>query len=246
MDFFAAVKQKQPETAAAAQGQAPPVPAKFKAPPLPAIEGLKGYLSQTYGARYARVVQDFEALRKTGVDSEEQSKQAVAIASQAKKLAAEMERERKEFTGPINTFLSKVKAAYDHFTGALTGAEKEIKRLLVGYQARVELERRKAEEAARKEAEELQKKLDAEAKEAGVEAPIVTPAVVAPKPTVTRTEEGTAYEVVTWEFEIEDEAKIPRDYLMADLGKIRQAVKAGIREIPGVKIFEKKEMRVRT
>jgi len=33
---------------------------------------------------------------------------------------------------------------------------------------------------------------------------------------------------------------------MADLGKIRQAVKAGIREIPGVKIFEKKEMRVRT
>lgn len=235
MDFMAAVKK-----------EAPSPPAVFKPPQLPAIEGFKGYLSVAYGARFEKIILAFEAIRKTGVDSEESSKDAVTITGLAKKLFKEMEDERKKISGPINSFVSKLNGAFKLYQETLKGVETDTKRFIQIYQNRVELERRKAEEAARKEAEALQEKLNAEAAEAGVEAPEVVPAVVAPKPTVTRTEDGTAYEVVTWDFTVEDETKIPREYLMVDTARIRQAVKAGLREIPGIKIFEKKEVRVRT
>ena len=43
----------------------------------------------------------------------------------------------------------------------------------------------------------------------------------------------------TWDFSIEDEKLIPREYLCVDEKKIGKVVKAGIREIAGIRIFEK-------
>lgn len=42
----------------------------------------------------------------------------------------------------------------------------------------------------------------------------------------------------TWDFNIIDPLKIPREYLQVDLVAIRKAVKEGARVIPGVSIFE--------
>lgn len=49
----------------------------------------------------------------------------------------------------------------------------------------------------------------------------------------------------TWTFEIEDASQIPREYLMVDETAIRKAINAGIRELPGVKIFQKEGLSIR-
>lgn len=44
---------------------------------------------------------------------------------------------------------------------------------------------------------------------------------------------------VRWDFEITDPHAVPIEYLSPDPDKIKQAIKDGVREIPGIKIFEK-------
>jgi len=48
-----------------------------------------------------------------------------------------------------------------------------------------------------------------------------------------------------WKFEIIDETKIPREYLEVDEVKIRSAVKGGIREIEGIKIYQDEQLSIR-
>jgi len=108
-----------------------------------------------------------------------------------------------------------------------------------------EIERRKREAAAQKAREEAQKKLDAEAKKAKVESVKLPDPVEMPRETRIATEAGTVYEKRSWKFLIEDAAQVPREYLMVDERAIRDAVKAGVREIPGVKIYEHKDIAVR-
>ena len=43
----------------------------------------------------------------------------------------------------------------------------------------------------------------------------------------------------SWEFEIEDINKVPREYLTLDEKKVKDDLKMGIRNIPGLKIYEK-------
>ena len=41
-----------------------------------------------------------------------------------------------------------------------------------------------------------------------------------------------------WKAEVYDDSKVPVMYCAPDMQKIRNAVKSGVREIPGVRIFE--------
>lgn len=58
--------------------------------------------------------------------------------------------------------------------------------------------------------------------------------------------EGVSYGE-TWDFEIVDESKIPREYLVLDLVKIRKVVKAlkAMTDIPGVRVFARKSVAVK-
>ncbi len=104
---------------------------------------------------------------------------------------------------------------------------------------------RKAEEEARSRAASeaeiaaVKKKAEEEAKAREVVAPIVQEPIVPRESNVTRSESGVAaYQRKTWTFEITDETQIPREYLKVDDSKIRDAIKMGVREVPGLKIFE--------
>lgn len=57
--------------------------------------------------------------------------------------------------------------------------------------------------------------------------------------------DGSLKRVNTWHFEIEDTAAIPFEFICADQEAIEKAVKAGVRNIPGVKIFLKQEIKLR-
>lgn len=58
--------------------------------------------------------------------------------------------------------------------------------------------------------------------------------------------DGTAKQAVELDFTIEDIGKVPREFLIVDEKLVKKAIKAGIREIEGIKIFEKKTIKMRT
>lgn len=185
-------------------------------------------------------------INKRSVDSEEECGGITSLAAVGSKLSKEIEKKRKELIAEPKDYIDSVNRFCKQFTSSLDEAILGAKRKIASYQTRVELERRKAEEAARKAAEELQKKLNAEAKEAGVQPVTVGIPVMPEKKATTRTEEGTSYTVKSWQFEVTDENQVPREYLSPDPKKIKRAMEAGLREIPGVRIFEQTDVRFRT
>jgi len=55
-------------------------------------------------------------------------------------------------------------------------------------------------------------------------------------------ESGAARMRKVWKFEIENEKQIPKAYLTVDEVKIRKAIKGGVREIPGIRIYEDEQV----
>lgn len=96
---------------------------------------------------------------------------------------------------------------------------------------------KKQQEAAKKKLEKAEDKLVSLAEEQQEQA--VTAAMVEPTKKTTRTASGAKVTFAErWDFEIVDVGKIPRDYLVPDERRIRNAISQGIREIPGVNIHQ--------
>ena len=211
------------------------------ATPVLSLEPIRDALA-VYGGLIQEMAAQAESL---AVDSHESNLAAVEMAGQVKKLGKTLEEGRVKYTKPANEHVKGINGLIKPFQTKLTIIEAGLKAKISQHQARVELEQRKAEEVARKAQAELQAKLEADAKAAGVEAPKLEPAVIAKADPVARTESGTAYQRKTWEFEIEDDRKVPETYKIVSEQLIRAAVRAGVRQIPGVKIYQKTQTQIR-
>lgn len=165
----------------------------------------------------------------------------------AKKIE-ELCRPLKDMKADIDDVQRKIKGYGDEISKPINEAAQELQTKILAYHA----EQKKAADAARKvheemviEAEEKRRKEAAEAaavaEEKGEEPPpppppieVMTPVVEAPKIKGLTT---------IWKYEIEDPELIPRTYMTPDLAKINAAVKGGMREIPGVKIFSEQQIK---
>ncbi len=58
-------------------------------------------------------------------------------------------------------------------------------------------------------------------------------------------EDGKLAKVKKWVWELENEQLVPREYLSLDEKKIESAIKNGVRNISGIKVFEKEEISMR-
>lgn len=56
----------------------------------------------------------------------------------------------------------------------------------------------------------------------------------------------TAYKRQRWDFEIVDIALVPREYFSLDERLVRQAIRSGIRDIPGLRVYDAGKIVVRT
>ena len=229
----------------AAMEPEPQTPEVLSPAPPPALYDtgvIKGQLA-VYDQEIDRMVRASQSL---AIIDDVSNGQAAELAATAKKLFNQVEKIRKDYTQPALDFQRSVNNLAKGYQDRLGAIERDLKAKAVIYQARVELERRKAQEIAQRAAEELQKKVEAEAKAANVEPPAMVAPVIAPAPRITRTEAGTMSFRENWKSEVIDEAKVPRQYLMVNESAIRQAVNAGLREIPGVRIWAEKEAVIRT
>lgn len=179
------------------------------------------------------------------VKSSEAAQNATEMTGQVKRLAKSIDERRKEIIAEPDSFVRKVNGFVKPLSDRLKTLEGFLKRKLSDFAYQQELARREAERLQREAAEKLQAELNQQAAAKGVEPVQVAPVALQQKQGPTRSDTAVASTVMVWKHEVTDPKAVPREYLMVDDAAIKAAIRGGIREIPGVRIYEDAEMRVR-
>lgn len=182
------------------------------------------------------------SLAETFPGSEIASEADLVLASEAlgniTKRLKEWEARRVEIVTPANNFVRHINDLWKRMIGPVQLEDKRIRGMMANFRA-AEAQRRQEEyNAALKESETI------------FPAGSPIPEVVAPIPEdVTRkvaTTTGSVQFMTIWKWAIEDESQIPQEYFVLDTTKINKVVKAGIRNIPGLRIFSEQVPAVRS
>lgn len=201
-----------------------------------------------------RVVGNASALT---VHNEASAAVATEYIKTLKTLIDEAEAKQADLLAPFNEGIKRVKAEFTTFIEPLKTAREGLRERLKTYKLK-ELEQKAAEEkkvrdeeAARLAALEATKprgkaaKQELEQQKAMVKAEADTKVMRLAPVGATRSTSAVAMIREEWTFEVEKPDEVPRQYLTPDEKLIKTAVKAGIRDIPGVRIFKQADLRVR-
>lgn len=198
-----------------------------------------------------------EAARTVQVKDAAGAEHAADVLAKLTAYHGKIEDDRKRMTGPILDHKAAIDSRYKRVTEPLAAAIKAVKDAIQTWtraeQARVAAEQ--AAQAKRLRDEEAQRQREYEAKQqaafvAGAPMPAPPPPVVAPTPPpdVARTVRGTYGGKATvadhWVLDgVENLLHVPYTYLTVDEAKVRQAIRDGVREIPGLRIVNKGSVR---
>lgn len=180
------------------------------------------------------------------IEDDAENAAAVALGTTAKMLAKKIEEQRKRIVEKPNDFVKGVNSFCRIFTDKLGNIEDVLKVKLSQYRVALEQKRREQEKAAKKEAAEMQKKMEAEAKEKNIAPPEAIAPVLPKKAATVRTETGSASGRKQWVFKVVNEAEIPREWLRLDEMKVRDAIRGGVRNIEGLEIYQEETTTFRT
>jgi len=148
-----------------------------------------------------------------------------------------IEEKRKTFTAPLNQSLREINSTFKELTKPLQTAKNILTQKVMAWR-REEQEKIRIEQERIAREEERRRKIQEAHKEQGHE---ISKPVVMTRPEPLKQRDTTQTRKV-WKFKIIDVIKIPREYLMIDESNIRDAIRKGIREIPGVKIYQEEIM----
>lgn len=158
------------------------------------------------------------------------------------------EGKRKMLVKPLNDHVKTINTMFKEYTAPLEAADSTLRGKVLSYRQEQERIRREEEARLRKLAEAEQARREKEAGETGTPPPPPMPipqVQVRRQAKTTRGDFGTVSAKKVWDFEIVDASAVPPEFLMVNEKAIRAAVKAGVRNIPGVNIFQKEELSVR-
>lgn len=145
-----------------------------------------------------------------------------------------IEAERKRITAPLNESLKATNFFFKKASDPLDRALLLIKSKILDYQRK---ERERAEEIARKLAEEtklaqLESNQTLEAEDHEIKA------VASLAPQVARGDFGKVITQKRWGFTCKDIASVPLGYLMLNESAVKKAISEGVRDIPGLDIYQ--------
>lgn len=225
-------KSKSKKTVVKKTNTRPALKAVQKSPPDPTQLAVREAATTS-----AQMKAQVELLK---VDSQESAIQASRMLVQLKTATEQLTEKRKFFTAPLKEHIKRIEALFRPTLDLLINADQQLRGKLLNYQ---HTERaRKNEEQAKllKDAEKAQAKGDGE-----------TALALATEATqldvVQRTqhvEDGSVQSKRVWTFEVEDLGKVPPEYFSLDEAKVRTALRAGFRDIPGLRIFQKEQLAV--
>lgn len=157
-----------------------------------------------------------------------------------KGVLAAVEAKRSSFVKPLNDTVKRINAMFKPTIMKLEAADTVIRTKVMGYRVEAEALAAHARGQLMEKAEEAQAAGDNETALAhAVEASEVTTMA---KTTIL--EEGSFQMKKSWTFEVTDFGSVPHEYFTLDEKKIRAAVRSGVRDIAGVRIFEEDTMAV--
>lgn len=202
--------------------------------------------------------------------SAEQNVVAAKTLKEVKEFAKRIEERRKELVKPLNDRVDAINAYAKEIRRPLDAAESHVKAQLLGWERkceeerrkefeRLEAERRAKEKEAAEKAERERKAADAvalfqEPKEAKIQHHMVEAEAARAKKEIEKEHAAAVASVSankatgvrkTWTFRVTDASKVPAEFLVVDEKKIREAVRAGAREIAGVEIYQEASIAVR-
>lgn len=147
----------------------------------------------------------------------------------------QIEEKRKSFTAPLNQSLKEINNTFKAITEPIEAAKAALSGRLMSWRAAEQKRIQEEQEAARKEEERRRKIQEAHAAKGHQVSETITP-VEKPMPFSMQDTTRTRKQ---WTYDIVDEMKIPREYLIVDKTSITRDVSSGVREIPGVRIYQK-------
>lgn len=188
----------------------------------------------------AQAIAVLDAVAGLQITTDEEYESAVDILKEVKRAANDLEAARTAITKPMNDAVKAVNAQFTEPSSRLEIAERRLKQMTAKYVAdkRAEQQRMIAE-AALAAAAARASQPDAATDVAKAVEQAVTLAAAAAAPVVS----GVSFSE-RWDWSVSDLSLIPREYLRVDDTKINAAVKAGVRSIPGVRIFSTTSTRV--
>lgn len=206
------------------------------------------------------LVEEIEALELRGPAAE---RMGANLLVQLKAKIKAVEERRSFFVKPLNDHVREINNLFKGLMEPLIKGERILKEKLLQRQAeerkRMEEERRAAEKAAR-EAEEAaraarllaarEQTVQAEEKAheataAAGEARSMVPLAL-PMPASKKVGGGSITSRKVWRFEVVDLKLVPRSMLKLDEPAVREAIKLGAREVPGLRIYQADELSVAT
>jgi hypothetical protein len=162
------------------------------------------------------------------VVDKQSAEEAMNFASEARKLQKRLESKRLEITGPSRTFTSEVNALAKSYTARLEEVVDIIQHKIILWK---EDTRIKHLDCASIYCEELSMSFDVD---------------TAPDLTTIQSSGCTAYERGVWKYEVMDYRSVPIDYLEVNDSSIKLAMRNGVRNIPGLRIYRETKTSLRS
>lgn len=151
-----------------------------------------------------------------------------------------MEERRKFFVQPLNDQVKKINALFKEISEPLDKADAIMRPKVIEWRAKVDMEIQKKNEELRKKAEKERQKQEEKALAKGEVPPLPMPI---PTIEVPNTVDGISTMRV-WTYEVVDITNVPLRYLALDSGMVMTAIRQGVREIPGLRIYQKETIKV--
>ncbi len=233
---------------------------------LPAVVSLEDQLvnARSLFAKYETHIEGLMVeARELVVNDDITIKRATNMVATVTKLIKKLATEKQRVISTQSSFVQSIHTLVLPSTQQLTGVKKEINDKIGNHEYLKMLERRKEAKRLEDELAKKQAEFDKIADEAEVERVPLPKQVLPVKREPVRSDAGSTSTKMVWAFEIEDWSKIDRCHLEA-IGRMavetkpkdsehhsvinkvfKPMVVAGIRNIPGVRIFEKPVVSVR-
>jgi ABC-type proline/glycine betaine transport system ATPase subunit len=172
----------------------------------------------------------YEIIKEHEIEDEQEYGEASDLLKATKGKIKLLDQERTLTVKPLNDQVREINSWYKKPLDKLKTIESALKKMLAQYQLKQREEQaRLLEEAASEKTDHAKAQV------------LVMQAAKKATPAVS----GVSVREV-WKWDLVDESQIPQKYYSVDPAKIEAAVKAGEREIPGVRIYKEARVAVRS
>lgn len=215
---------------------------------------------QTFAALKTKITELAQQCKGLVITDEHSLATGKELAIKAKKITTAIEEHRKEITKPFFEAKQNIDKVAKELNEGLNSATKALRDQILAYEVeqerkrkeelrRLEEERKRKEEEVRKAQEESIADVHSMSKNGDIELEFLPPEVPEiadlKQQEIELSQQKSKSIRLYWTFELTDINKVPIDYLMLNEKKVKDAIGSGVREIPGISIFQEERLNIR-